>query len=211
MASSSQASRTQEHRRKQTRRAILEAAVACLVEMGYARTTTLEVQKRAGVSRGALLHHFPSKAELLTATVRYLATLRGREIEAKAAHLPEGGARVDALLGLLWQSFSGPLFYVAMELRNAARTDPELRSVLAEVELQVRQCILEQSARLFGQTMASSPGYEWAMDITLQMMTGAAMSAILHRDPDWTSALLARWRDIFVQLIDATPTREEPT
>src|ERR1041384_6865787 len=147
------APRTQQQRREETRRALLDAAVESLIEVGFARTTTLEVQRRADVSRGALLHHFPSKAELLVAAVDHLAEMRAKEMKAFASQLPpeaEGGpglgespapgadARTDAVLGLLWQCFSGTFFKVSMELRTAARTDPELRKVLTVAERSLR-------------------------------------------------------------------------
>src|SRR5258705_13539848 len=97
------APRTQQQRREETRRALLDAAVESLIEVGFARTTTLEVQRRAEVSRGALLHHFPSKAELLVAAVAHLAEMRAKELKQLSVGLPEGRARTDAVLGLLWQ------------------------------------------------------------------------------------------------------------
>src|SRR5262245_651565 len=119
------APRTQQQRREETRRALLDAAVESLIEVGFARTTTLEVQRRADVSRGALLHHFPSKAELLVAAVDHLAEMRARELKAlssrlppegteadgatrrggSAEHSPGGDARTGAVLDLLWQCF----------------------------------------------------------------------------------------------------------
>src|ERR1043165_9988837 len=88
------APRTQQQRRDETRRALLDAAVESLIEVGFARTTTLEVQRRADVSRGALLHHFPSKAELLVAAVDHLAEMRARELKALSSQLPpEGSSR----------------------------------------------------------------------------------------------------------------------
>src|SRR5215468_10776770 len=80
--------RTQQQRREETRRALLDAAVQSLIEVGFARTTTLEVQRRADVSRGALLHHFPSKAMLLVAAVDHLAEMRAQEMKAFASQLP---------------------------------------------------------------------------------------------------------------------------
>src|SRR5437773_8551518 len=83
--------RTQQQRRDETRRALLDAAVESLIEVGFSRTTTLEVQRRADVSRGALLHHFPSKAELLVAAVDHLAEMRARELKALSSQLPPEG------------------------------------------------------------------------------------------------------------------------
>src|SRR2546422_865240 len=106
MPAAAVAPRTQQQRRDETRRAILDAAVDTLIELGYARTTTLEVQRRAELSRGALLHHFPSKAGLLAATIEHLAEMRGRELRAVEVRLPAGrAARISAAIDLLWESF----------------------------------------------------------------------------------------------------------
>src|SRR3954470_18882403 len=166
--------RTQQQRREETRRALLDAAVESLIEVGFARTTTLEVQRRANVSRGALLHHFPSKAELLVAAVDHLAEMRAKELKAFSAQLPAdhiksaagATARTEAVLELLWQCFSGTFFQVAMELRTAARTDPELRPVLAVAEKSLRERILAQARTLFGKEVADHPGLERALDLT---------------------------------------------
>jgi AcrR family transcriptional regulator len=178
------APRTQQQRRDETRRALLDAAVESLIEMGFARTTTLEVQRRANASRGALLHHFPSKTELLVAAVDHLAEMRAAELRLLSAELPaEGkGSRTDAVLDLLWQCFSGTFFQVAMELRTAARTDLELRPVLVAAEVALRDRIVAQARKLFGKEVSEHPGLERAIDFTLQFMIGSAMTAVLHED-----------------------------
>ena len=97
--------RTQQQRREETRRALLDATVESLIEVGFARTTTLEVQRRADVSRGALLHHFPSKAELLVAAVDHLAEKRAAEMKQLASQLPPETAReaaAGAAAGAVW-------------------------------------------------------------------------------------------------------------
>ena len=190
-----------------------------LALLGFARTTTLEVQRRAEVSRGALLHHFPSKAELLVAAVDHLAEMRAREMKAFASQLPPertrrspaGGAgaiaepeatpgtdaRTDVVLGLLWQCFSGTFFQVAMELRTAARTDPELRRVLTVAERSLRDRIVAQSRTLFGRAVAEHPGLERALDLTLQLMIGAAMSSVLHGETSRLDDLIEDWKALF--------------
>lgn len=183
MPEAARAPRTQQQRRDETRRALLDAAVESLIEVGFARTTTLEVQRRANASRGALLHHFPSKTELLVAAVDHLAEMRARELKTLAAQLPDGRARTDAVIELLWQCFSGTFFQVAMELRTAARTDPELRPVLITAERALRERIGMQAKALFGKDVAEHPGLERALDFTLQFMIGAAMTSVLHDDP----------------------------
>ena len=222
--------RTQQQRREETRRALLDAAVESLIEVGFARTTTLEVQRRANVSRGALLHHFPSKAELLVAAVDHLAEMRAREMKAFASQLPPErvkrgddasdddapngapgtDARTDVVLGLLWQCFSGTFFQVAMELRTATRTDPELRRVLTIAERSLRDRIVAQSRTLFGRAVAEHPGLERALDLTLQLMIGAAMTSVLHGDTSRLDELIDDWKAMF-PLVLANPGRAATT
>src|SRR5437763_3506934 len=118
---------TQAERTTVTRTRLLDAALAVLAERGYAGTTTGEVAKRAGVSRGAQLHHFPTKAELLAAAVDHLYARRREEFRAAVAAMPQGVDRIDAAVDLLWSMFSGPTFPAWLELQVASRTDPELR------------------------------------------------------------------------------------
>ncbi|HEV7558960.1 MAG TPA: helix-turn-helix domain-containing protein, partial [Kofleriaceae bacterium] len=169
-------------------------------------TTTLEVQRRADVSRGALLHHFPSKAELLVAAVDHLAEMRARELKMLAAQLPDGRARTDAVLELLWQCFSGTMFQVSMELRTAARTDPELRLVLATAEQRLRERIIAQSRTLFGKDVSEHPNLERALDMTLQLMIGAAMSSVLHGGQVRLRELIDDWKLLFPTILE-TPKR----
>jgi len=205
MPAAERAPRTQQQRRDETRRALLDAAVESLIARGVAGTTTLEVQKRAGVSRGALLHHFPSKAELVAATVKHLAHMRGRELKERAASLPEGEARFDAVFDLLWQSFTGPMVHVAMELRAAARTDRELRRALVPVERELHFSILAQYRALFGPELAARPGFDRAFEMTLALMTGAAMSSLLHGEHAARfEQLVTTWKPVFHTLLERT-------
>lgn len=227
MPEAARAPRTQQQRRDETRRALLDAAVESLIEVGFARTTTLEVQRRANVSRGALLHHFPSKAELLVAAIAHLAEMRAVELKQLSAELPAdhiaasprmapgAGARTEAVLGLLWQCFSGTFFQVAMELRTAARTDPELRPVLASAERVLRDGIVAQARTLFGKEVAEHPGLERALDLTLQLMIGAAMSAVLHGGDRRLDDLIDDWKALFPTVLahagTITQTRRRAT
>jgi AcrR family transcriptional regulator len=211
MPEAARAPRTQQQRRDETRRALLDAAVESLIEMGFARTTTLEVQRRANASRGALLHHFPSKTELLVAAVDHLAEMRARELKMLAAALPDeraGRARTEAVLELLWQCFSGTFFQVAMELRTAARTDPELRPVLITAERALRDRILAQAKTLFGKDVSEHPGLERGLDFTLQFMIGAAMTAVLHKeDGGRLRELIEDFKALFPTVLDTSAAR----
>lgn len=133
MATAAPRRRTQAERSASTRARLLEATVACLVESGYAGTTTSAIELRAGVSRGARIHHFRTKAELLAAAVEQLyADITARYAEALERMGPD--AR-DFSVGyrLLWDVYSERTHEAVLEVFVAARTDPELRVALAEV------------------------------------------------------------------------------
>src|SRR5262245_18245283 len=104
--------RAQQQRSAATRLRLLEATVECMVEFGWAGTTTSVIAERAGVSRGAQLHHYPTKASLVLAAVAHLAQRRAEEIRAEAAPAGAGTVcdRVGVVVDLLAAAFTGPLF-----------------------------------------------------------------------------------------------------
>ena len=104
--------RTQEERSSATREALLDATIDCLVEYGYAGTTTGRIAERAGLSRGAPMHHYQRKAPLVAAALLHLAAKRRRELIDRAREeLPAKGAAVETAVDILWASFSGPLLH----------------------------------------------------------------------------------------------------
>src|SRR4029079_12080139 len=105
----------QEERTRAMRARLLEATVELLVEKGYAGTSTTLVSERAGVSRGAQLHHFPTKQDLVVAAVRHVTEVRGAELAAAAESLP-GSRRTRAVLQVLGDHFTSPVFTAALEL-----------------------------------------------------------------------------------------------
>ena len=119
--------RTQAERREATRAKLLDATLASLAERGYAHTSTTEVCQRAGVSRGAQLHHFPTKADLVVAALGHLFARRLDDFRAAMTALPPGPGRVDAAIDLLGTLFSGDDVDAWVELVVAGRTDPELQ------------------------------------------------------------------------------------
>lgn len=125
--------RTQAERRETTRAALLDAAIECLVQDGYARTTTRGIAKRAGVTPGALQHHFSSKGELLGETIGHLrAKVAGNMLTfAQSVSATPIRKREELLLDRMWRIYRGPVFVALLELAMGARTDPELRKHIA--------------------------------------------------------------------------------
>ncbi len=174
--------RTQAERSAATRRLLLDATIECLVEQGYAGTSTTSIAERAGVSRGAQVHHFPSKAELVAEAVEHLADRRLDELGRAAATLPAGAERPRAALDLLWSMHSGPLFDAAAELWVAARTDAAMRERLIPVEARLSASILELSRGLFGSPAADRAWFPTAIRLALNSMIGLGMTR------EWSSA-----------------------
>jgi AcrR family transcriptional regulator len=161
----------------------VRANVEALVELGYARTTTQEVQRRAGVSRGALTHHFTSKAELMLAAVDHLYEEFSASVRQAAAELPgESTARVRLGVELIWQRFHGPLFVAAMELWTAARTDPELRAALLPHERRLGAQLRQLAFEVFGEQVARHPAAEAMYQVLLTSMRGQALTYALQPD-----------------------------
>jgi len=117
-------------RTRATQTRILNAAFHSLVEEGYARTTTNAVMRRAELSRGALLHHYPTRERLLAASVEHVFERRLTEFRAAFSELDDVRATPSRAVQLLWRIVSGPAYYAWLELIVAARTEPGL---LAEV------------------------------------------------------------------------------
>jgi len=170
--------RTQAERRTATRTALLEASIACLVEEGYARTTTRRVAERAGVSGGALHHHFPGMSELLSEAVRHLRAQIAQEMLAQGApDAPSPEERLELLLDRIWAMRKGPLFQAQAELLLAARTDPELRTTLVEVQPELAGLNAAATAVLFPE-MSDQAGFMRVIDTAQAAIRGLALLPI---------------------------------
>lgn len=185
------------------RRRLVEATVSCLVEFGYAGTTTLRVQQRAGVSRGALLHHFPSKPALLVAAVRSVAEQQGVRMRALVEEREPGPDRVRFAIDVLREGLSGPLYLAGHELWMAARTDESLRAVLGPYERAVGRVLREIGAQAFGPDYATLPGFEVAFEALLELLRGAAITGVLRPDTSQHERVLAAWAEVFPALCAA--------
>jgi AcrR family transcriptional regulator len=173
--------RRQADRTAATRQALLDATIECVVRDGYARTTTGAVARQAGVSVGALQHHFASKAELMGAAIDHLLTLRRDEYAKAIAGLDPGVDRLDAAIDVLWSMYAGPAFIAWVELWVAARTDPDLRaSVLA-----MNRAFIASARSQFGQVVAGMPGAgapaddTGALGFVFAVFDGTAISQLL--------------------------------
>ena len=173
------AGRTQAERSATTQQALLDATIRCLVEEGYANTTTARVAELAGVSRGAHLHHFQTRSALVAAAVEHLRVRRAEELMAAADALPSGPERVTQALDLLWRSYTSPLFQGALDLWSAGRTDAELRGHLVKIERDFDRQTMELARRLFPQA-AERPDFEQLIEMAASTIRGLTLLDTLH-------------------------------
>lgn len=181
-ATAAKVRRTQEERSATTRGRLLDATIECLAELGYARTTTTEIAERAGLSRGAQLHHFPTKAELVTTAVEHLFERRNREFRAAFAKLPASANRVEAAVDLLWSMVSGTTFHAWLELAVAARTDPDLRRKLFDIGKRFTETVQRTFRDLFPPPETPNPFFELAPCFTFAVLEGLALDRIAGED-----------------------------
>ncbi|MCZ4076851.1 TetR/AcrR family transcriptional regulator [Rhodococcus sp. H36-A4] len=186
------------------RRRVVEATVGCLVEHGYAGTTTQRVQVQAGVSRGALLHHFPSKPVMFLAAVQHVGEQQDVAIRAAAERRVSGSDRLEFAFDVLHDAMSGPLYLAGYELWMAARTDDDLRSVLTPYERKVGQNLRELGVLIFGPEFSTQPGFPTAFDALVQVFRGLALTGVLRENLDRENELMAAWRSVFPAMCSLT-------
>ena len=186
---------TQQERSRVTQQRLLDATVDCLIEYGWARTTTTLIADRAGVSRGAQLHHYPTKTALVLAAIAHLSQRRAAELTAEAAALRTDSPadRVDHVVDMLAAAFTGPLFVAALELWVAARTDPELRAALLPLEARMGREMHRVAVSLLDAD-ESRPGVRQAVQATLDLLRGLGVANLLTDDTQRREALLAGWK-----------------
>jgi AcrR family transcriptional regulator len=172
--------RTQAERTASTRAALLAATVDSLVERGYRATTTADVARRAGVSYGALLHHYPTKADLLCAAVAHVLESRTAEFRKAMADLPAQTITRDAAIDVLWSMFQGPTFTAWLEMSVAARTDTELAAAFEHVARDFAEASVEQFRELFPEDTAADPELpRVAIAILFTFLDGLALARLV--------------------------------
>jgi len=166
---------TQDEKTAETRRRLLDAAVVCLIDRGYANTTTSEIAERAGLSRGAQLYHFPKKEELLPCAVEHLFSLMFGEMKEKVSRLTSESDRRAMAIDLLWETANGRLMTAWLELMVASRTDSYLRESVRGVNDRMVAFIDQSFKELFPRPDAASPEYELIPQIVVLLLEAMAL------------------------------------
>jgi len=183
---------------------LLDATVTSLAEAGYARTTTAEVAGRAGVSRGAQMHHFPTKAELVATAVEHVFDQLHAEFMAAVDALPPDTARGAAAIDVLWPMFTGPTFKAWLELVMAGRTDPELAPLVADVENRLAARVAMTFFQLFPPPPGElSPRATAGPVLLFSVLMGLAVQRLVEGGPDFSQSVLPSVKELVPHFLEA--------
>jgi AcrR family transcriptional regulator len=173
------ARRTQAERRATTRTKLLEAALACLMDRGYAGTTLAEVAARAGLTNGALWRHFRSKAALMSDVALFCEA----RMAARPGRFPSSlslDQRLAQTVKHLWAWAHEPDFQALIELVRAGRTDPELRAALQAVDERAAELFYDSLAEGLGPETAAHPDFRRNAKVLGLALYGTALTSQLR-------------------------------
>jgi AcrR family transcriptional regulator len=200
--------RTQAERSAEMQGRVLDAALDCLVDFGYAGTTTTVVAERAGVSRGAQLHHFPTRTALVAAAVERLFAALTVEFRGAFAALAGAGDRVGGAVDLLWSMFAKPRYAAVLELQTAARSDAELRAHLAPIAARHQQNVSDLARDYFPEA-AGREDFAATLQLLLDAMAGMAAARLLYGELTDEQRRLGRLRSLAATVVAASPAPRE--
>jgi len=188
--------RTQAERSAAMRTRLLDATVECLVTYGYSGTTTQKVAEIAGVTRGAQVHHFRSKEDLVAAAVEHLAEQRAQAAIRNLGRVAADEDPVSMMLDYLWESHQGPIFVATLELWVAARTDRVLAEHIDRVEPIVVGALIAALAQQIPDRAAQKDLRDLAFT-AMDALRGILLSSFVDRD---MKRARKRWDRVCAQL-----------
>lgn len=189
-------SRAVQSRTIDVQRRILDAAVEVMLEHGYSGASTVRIQERAGVSRGRLLHHFPSRDALLIAASLHLARARAGELPSDHSWPTDLGERIDAVVDTVAATFTQGYFWAATELWIAARTNSDLRQALLTGERDIARAVRGAMDSLFGDELSAREGYEDLREVLFTSLRGMALTTSFDPRPEPTLRHIERLKQL---------------
>lgn len=184
--------RTQEERRAETRNALIEATIGLLAEGGYANATTTRIARRAGVSLGAMQHHFGSKDELLMETFDQLMLELTTQMSLDPGRGQALESRVETLVTRLWDVYCSPRYVAVWELFLGTRAEPHLREEAVAQRSRSLRIFADLWWSFFKDDVASEQVVVDVMHTTLAMLRGFAFYSVFEKD----EAFFARQRTL---------------
>lgn len=161
-----------------TRKLIVEAALNCLIKYGYAQTTTPRIAEEAGLSRGAMMHHFSNRNTVIQAAIEYLHTKRLRAFRRAVSTLPEGQPHLHDALTAYWRHVTHPLFVAFHELAVASRTDKDLENILRPAQQAFYREWYNLAVDLFPEWQSDRKNFDLSLNFVQATLEGLAISRL---------------------------------
>lgn len=191
---------TQEERSRHTRRRVMQATIECILQKGIRATSTVDVARQAGVSRGALVHQFPSKESLMQAALEDLLNREVDSVRDMATRVQAGELDFDTLLKALHEHFKGDLYMVTLEYLTTARTDPAIMEVLVPLAAKFNASLERIWEQLLIGAEHTPHQKRVALNATLCMMRGMGAQSIWRDDPELYRDMLLFWKRTLLEL-----------
>lgn len=181
-------------RSRVTRVRLLEATVHCVAAVGWTASTNATIADAAGISRGALQHHFPNREALVVAALEYMFEKRTSIVLAVPAPASSGIARVHAAVGSLVDVYSEELFGAALQMWAAASVDEVVRDAVVPLERRFAQEAHRLAVRLLD-VDDSDPQVRALVQATLDLCRGLALAGVLSDDSKRREYVITAWAD----------------
>ncbi|XVX20509.1 TetR/AcrR family transcriptional regulator [Actinomycetota bacterium] len=181
-------------RSRATRQRLLEATVECLATRGFHATSVGAIAAEAGISRGALQHHFPTREDLIIAALDYMFGERTAAARALTPPTERGAARVRKVVADLMDLYMGELFRAALQVWTVAAADPVLRDRIVPLERKFARGVHAIAVELL-EVDDSDPHVRGLIQATLDMARGLALADILTDDSRRRARVLDAWSD----------------
>ncbi|MFN3233586.1 MAG: TetR/AcrR family transcriptional regulator [Alphaproteobacteria bacterium] len=185
--------------------AILDAAIHCYIDIGYARTTLQQIADRTGLSRGAILYHFPSMTEITMAALNHLNTRWLNAYRDRLDRLPRDDNYVHATIDAFWEQLADPLFSAMLELIVAARTDSQLQAIVAPARRAFTEELNSLSAEHAPSDNKRDDRLDLAVDLAEYLMIGMAVGIVWTESDDRQDRVLDYLKNHIRRLFDEGP------
>ncbi|MEY9886882.1 AcrR family transcriptional regulator [Catenulispora sp. MAP12-49] len=181
----------QQDRSRATRRRLLEACVDCLADGGWSATTVAVVAERAGVSRGAAQHHFPTREDLITAALEHMFDERIDSARAELA-APGTSPTTEAVVARVVEHFTGTLFKAALQVWTAAAADEALRERVVPLEQKFGRVAYRMAIEALGVGDEDETGHR-LVQATLDLARGLGLADVLTDDSARRAEVVRAW------------------
>lgn len=194
-----------------TRAKLIEATLNVIHEVGFKAASTELFAKQAGVSRGAMLYHFPTRHDLTVAASQHLLRGGSQAIHDKVEEVNAGRMTMYDLVDYLWSIYSGRFFYLSLEMVVEARNNPEFRAALMPVLREFHNALDTIWQSLHAENGENAHQTVVVLNLTVCLMRGMGVQTVLRTDKPYYDEMVALWKQILPTLMHQATKAEDST